>query len=553
MKRVAPLFLMGLTLLACTGDLLAPRHVSRSEAVTDARTLGPTLTAVASTSTQISLAWTDNSPNESGWEIWRSSAGASGTFTLIASVGPNSTNLFDSGLAPKSEYCYQVRSFRKTGAKVTYDGFIGVSCATTPPAPPAASNLDAVFGENPWVLVRWTPPSTTPNATRVQRALGRLGAWTTVADVDATATSYTDADVTMEHLYCYRVSAVYSGDESLSNVDCTARPAAPTDLVAMPATDAQSVDLHWADNSTMEIQYEIQRSLDGVTAQTIATVPANATTYHDGGLTSNTRYWYRLRAKSEDGLSAYSPWATVLLISNPPTAPTNVHAFPASSTAITVTWSPTLTATSFRMERSTDGQTTWQLVGSSTQSFVADGQRTPEQEVCYRVYAANSKGESAASQVTCTRPPLPPTDVRITLQDDGTQLVSWADRSNVEDGYLVIVSVMVLDCSPTGCFYLCDNNGCYLATCNLDGCFPVQQRQYYTLPANATSLLIGGSDTFEAVYAMRDGGNSDPGTLGTGPTVSANAWRGTGSPMQRPAPTRRLQPSSKQPCRTHRC
>lgn len=553
MKRVASLLLLGLTLLACAGDLISPRHVSQDDAMSDARTPGPMLTAVASTSTQISLAWTDNSPNESGWEIWRSSTGASGIFAQIASVGPNSTNLFDSGLAPSTEYCYQVRSFRKAGAKVAYDAFIGVSCATTPLAPPAASNLDAAFGDNAWVLVRWTPPSTAPNATRLQRALGRLGTWTTIADVDATATSYADADVTIEQLYCYRVSAVYSGDESQSNVDCTARPAAPTSLVAVAATDGQSVDLHWADNSAVEIQYEIQRSLDGVTAQTIATAPANATTYHDGGLTSNTRYWYRLRAKSEDGLSSYSPWATVLLITDPPTAPTDVHAFPQSSTAITVTWSSTASATSFRIERSADGQTTWQLVGSTVQPFIADGQRTSEQEVCYRVYAANTKGESAASQVTCTRPPLSPTDVRITLQEDGTQLVSWTDRSNVEDAYLVIASVMVLDCSPTGCFYLCDNNGCYLATCTLDGCFPVQQKQSFVLPANATSLLIGGSDTFEAVYAMRDGGNSDPATLGMGPTPSSNAWRGAGSPNQRPAPTHRLQTSSKRPCRTRRC
>lgn len=553
MKHVAPLLFMGFTVIGCAGDLLAPRHMSLGEAMTDARTPAPTLTAVASTSTQISLSWTDNSPNETGWEIWRSSTGGSGTFTLIASVDPNSTNLLDSGVTPKTEYCYQVRSFRKTGAKVTYDVFIGVSCVTTPPAPPAASNLDAAFGENPWVLVRWTPPSTTPNATRLQRALGRLGPWTTVADLDATATSYTDADVAIEHLYCYRVSAVYSGDESLSNVDCTARPAAPTNLIALPAPDAQSVDLHWADNSTVETQYEIQRSLDGVTPQTIATASVNATTYHDAGLASNTRYWYRLRARSDDALSAYSPWTTVLLISDPPNAPTGVRAFPQSSTAITVAWSPSLTATSFRIERSADGQTTWQVVGSTTQSFVADGQRTPEQEVCYRVFAANSKGESAASQVTCTRPPLPPADVRITSQDDGTLLVSWTDKSNVEDAYLVMVLVMVIECDPSGCFYQCDNNGCYLATCSLDGCFPVQQRQAFVLPANATSLPIGSSDTFEAVYAMRDGGTSDPGALGTGPTVTSNAWRGAAPPIQRPDPTQRLQPPSKRPCRTRRC
>lgn len=555
MRRVALVALVGLTLSSCDGDLLAPRHRPRGDAMNDARTPTATLTAVASASTRINLSWTDNSANETGWEIWRSSAGASGTFTLIASVGPNSTDYFDSGLAPSSTYCYQVRSFRKTGSRVNYDSFLGVACATTLPAPPAASNVDAGFGQNSWVLVTWTPPppSASPNAIVLQRAFGRDGAWATIANVNATTPSFTDFNVAIEQLYCYRVSTVYTGDEGLSNVDCTARPAAPTNLVAT-AADAQSVDLHWADNSAVETQYEIQRSLDAVTAQTIATVAANVTTYHDGGLTANTRYWYRLRAVGPDATSPYSAWATVVLISDPPPAPTSVHAFPNGSTAVTVTWSPPTTASAFRVERSVDGQTTWQPAGATTDSYIADGQRTPEQEACYRVYASNSKGESTASQASCTRPPLAPTDIRITSQNDGSQLVSWTDNSNVEDGYEVSVWVFVYSCSPDfGCYYTCDNNGCYYATCDGSGCYPVQEKRFYALPANATSLLLDISDTFDAIYATRDGGESDPGTFAAGSTALSTAPPRTPSATKRLAPTHRLQTPSKPRCRTRRC
>lgn len=552
MKRVAPIFLATFSLLACDGDLLAPHHRLHGDLATDARSPSPTLTAVGSSSTRITLTWSDNSPNESGWEIWRSSAGPSGTFTLIGSVGPNTTEYFDSGLAPRSEYCYEVRSFRKTGAKLNYDGFFTVSCATTLPAPPAASNVDAAFGDNTWVAVTWTPPSATPNATWVQRALGRDGPWTTIAQVDGTAASFTDFNVTSEQLYCYRVSAVYIGDEGLSNVDCTARPAAPTNLTAL-AADGQSVDLHWADNSNVETQYEIQRSLDGTAMQTIATVAANVTTYHDGGLTSNTRYWYRLRAKGEDGTSLYSGSASAVPTSDPPPAPTDVHAFPIRSTAVTVAWSPPATATSFRVERSTDAQTSWQLIASTTQPYVGDEQRTPEQEVCYRVYASNLKGESSASQPSCTRPPLPPTDVRVTPQDDGSQLVSWTDNSNVEDGYQAVVWVFIYDCSASGCYYVCDSSGCYYEICDGDGCYPAQERRLYTLPANATTLSIASSDMLDAVYAMRDGGNSEPGTFAATSAAFSAASPRLPSAMSRAAPTDRVHPSAKRPCRTRRC
>ena len=552
MKRLAPIVLATLTLLACDGDLLAPRHRPRGEQVIDARSPAPTVTAVANTSTRITLKWTDNSPNENGWEVWRSGTGASGTFTLIGSAGPNITEYFDSGLAPSSEYCYRVRSFRKTGSRIAYDDFIGIACTTTLQAPPAASNVDATFGANAWVVITWTPPSATPNATELQRSFGRDGPWTTIAQVDATTTSFRDSNVAIEQLYCYRVSAAYPGDEGLSNVDCTARPAAPTNVVGV-AADAQSVNLQWADNSTVETQYEVQRSLDAITAQTIATVAANVTTYHDAGLATNNRYWYRVRARSDDVASPYSAWVPVLLISDPPPAPTSVSAFPTRSTAVTVTWSPPATASSFRIERSTDGQTSWQLVGSSTQPYISDEQRTPEQEVCYRVYASNSRGESTTSPVSCTRPPLAPTDVRITPQGDGSQLVSWTDNSNVEDGYLVVAWEFTYPCADSGCYYTCDNNGCYYATCDANGCYPVQARRYFALPANSTSFVMDGSDTFDSLYATRDGGNSDPGTFaGSAASLSPRAPQPPAT-MQRPVPRHRPQPQPKRACRTLRC
>ena len=41
------------------------------------------LTASAASYHQIWLAWQDNSTNEDGWEVWRSTTGPTGTFTLF--------------------------------------------------------------------------------------------------------------------------------------------------------------------------------------------------------------------------------------------------------------------------------------------------------------------------------------------------------------------------------------------------------------------------------------------------------------------------------------
>jgi hypothetical protein len=71
------------------------------------------LTASAISSTQIFLTWTDNSADETGFEVWRSTNG--GTFTLRATLGAGSDNFADSGLARNTRYYYKVRAFSARG------------------------------------------------------------------------------------------------------------------------------------------------------------------------------------------------------------------------------------------------------------------------------------------------------------------------------------------------------------------------------------------------------------------------------------------------------
>ncbi len=83
-------------------------------------TVGPTplppsnLRATPVSSTQINLAWTDNSNNESGFEIERSPNGTSG-WARIATVGANITSYNNAGLACNSHYYYRVRAYNTNG------------------------------------------------------------------------------------------------------------------------------------------------------------------------------------------------------------------------------------------------------------------------------------------------------------------------------------------------------------------------------------------------------------------------------------------------------
>src|SRR5688572_9699566 len=81
------------------------------------------LSASASSSTAIDVSWQDNTSNESGFEVYRSTSGANGIFNLLTTTSANASTYSDAGLSPATEYCYRARHFRNVGRKTTYGAF----------------------------------------------------------------------------------------------------------------------------------------------------------------------------------------------------------------------------------------------------------------------------------------------------------------------------------------------------------------------------------------------------------------------------------------------
>src|SRR5262249_55091361 len=88
------------------------------------------LSATATSSTAIHLTWNDNSSNESGFEVWRSTTGASGTYTLLKTLAANTKSTNDTGLTPGTQYCYEVRALGS--GIVPNSSFTSSDCATAP-------------------------------------------------------------------------------------------------------------------------------------------------------------------------------------------------------------------------------------------------------------------------------------------------------------------------------------------------------------------------------------------------------------------------------------
>lgn len=145
----------------------------------------------------------------------------------------------------------------------------------------------------------------------------------------------------------------------------------------------------------------------------------------------------------DGGFSTYSDIAAGFTVTGPP-APAAISAYVAGSTVAWVRTGMSPTTTGIRIERSFDGVSGWEQIASMTVSAdgandYLDADRTPEVRVCYRVFASNSFGEAAASNVDCAIPLAQPTDLVITQNPDESYQATWTDNSSNETLYLVSV------------------------------------------------------------------------------------------------------------------
>jgi FtsP/CotA-like multicopper oxidase with cupredoxin domain len=183
-----------------------------TEATSDAKVviLTPTnLTATAQAGPGVSLAWTDNATNETGFSVQRSANG--GPFTEIgpapARANTGGVTFLDTGVALGNTYAYRVAATTATDSSAFSN-----TATVTVDVPAAPTNLAATNGPNQGnnrrVVLNWTDNANNESGFTIQRATnaGFTTGLSTVT-VGANVQTYTASGLSRNTGYFFRIRA----------------------------------------------------------------------------------------------------------------------------------------------------------------------------------------------------------------------------------------------------------------------------------------------------------------------------------------------------------
>lgn len=364
----------------------------------------------------VTLAWTDRSAREDGYELERS-AGDDRHFAALAALPADASDYRDTNLAGNTTYYYRVRArffgmrsdWSETAVAATFAAPSGLRVQATSPTE---------------ILVQWYDNSLTEEGFELERAPVGSDSWTLHQTLSSDQVSYRDQGLSEGDAYSYRIRAFTSlGVSGYSNqASAQTPPLAPSGLSATVTAIRTAVDLSWTDNSSVETAYEVERRIGDRGAFTqLAVLAAGSTSYRDAGLEGSTRYTYRVRAKLDTLFSVWSNEASATTPVLAPLPPSGLNGRATRSTVVELDWTDNSNdEDGFAVERSLISTAGWQEIARLAADVVryVDQELQPSTTYYYRVKAFNAYGSSPYSEwISVTTPaPPPPAPTGLTAQ-----------------------------------------------------------------------------------------------------------------------------------------
>ena len=382
-------------------------------------------TAEAASSTQINYTWTDNSTNETGFQI------IDGSGNVKVNAAADATSTSEAGLSANTQYTRKVQVYNATAistsdaiskytsieaaTSATWEGV--TSSSITIHSGNALSNLTSgssgIYFENVtagtnsgWIQTNsWISSSLSQNTTYTFRITARNGDGVITATLEATQTTLYNA------------------------------PSAPTNFTATAESTTQ-LNYSWTDNSTNESEFRI---LDG-SNNVILTVEANVTATSETGLSVNTSYTRKVDTYNNGGAATSEAISKYTSIE----AASSATWEGVTSSSITIHSGNALSnltsgSSGIYFENVTAGTNSgWIQENTWTSSSL-----TANTAYTFRITGRNGDGVitatlEAAKSTTAIPIPVAPTNFTATAESTTQLNYSWTDNSTNESGFQII-------------------------------------------------------------------------------------------------------------------
>ena len=388
---------------------------------------------------RIDLTWTNAQGNEGKLQVWRKAGGSStsGQYTLLATLASSSNTYSDRfTIQPGTIYHYRVNAVDETGH---YSPYVTTSITAAVPAAPTLLRAGVVSGTG--LSLIWNDNSNNEINFIIERFDENQLKFVTIGTVGPNTVTYTDDTAVQGSTYIYRVCAYNGIGRSAFTNEVTVNAwdtAAPASLVVTPVSSSR-LDLSWSYTGTENYNTIIERKTGAEGTWTpIYTTAAGALKYSDTGLSSGTRYFYRVRKSlgtgvsgvpfpDETGVGAYTLLAT----------PT-ISGTAASENSIYIGWTAVSGADVVIERKMPNGSfSVLMTAGPTTKGWYDNTGLVPGGFYTYRIKAKTSTNESLYSkELTIQNYYLnPPANLSISVQQDSSIILNWYDTTPDEAGF----------------------------------------------------------------------------------------------------------------------
>lgn len=359
------------------------------------------------------------------------------TWTTVGSVTVSMSSTVYIGLLSSST----TPDTRDDPSKLNAAKFTNVTLTGTINAPESVNALDApagvavAQGGGASFVVSWQPVAGATGYV-IERSVNGVD-FTSVYTAASSDRTWTNTGLDGAMRYFFRVRATSAAGRSTPSAIASAinRPS-PVTKAAVTVLSNSHLVLNWIETSG-ETGYRIERSTDNVTFTQIATLGANVPSYSASGLAAGTQYWFRISPTSStgDGNPVVITGTTTGL-----QAVVDLAFTSKASTAIGIAWTAVSAATSYRIERSTNGTsfTTLATVAAGTLAYT-DATVAVLGKYHYRVVSINGTTVADPSPTIFTAAPrTTPLPAPWTTADLGS--VAGEGATGLQSGTFIHVS-----------------------------------------------------------------------------------------------------------------